>query len=262
MKKLQILLSLVAFSLMMGCTTPSGVEVTQYFPINNNYINLYISDGMQVTVSDKVNEVVITGDESIMEKVKVESSSTNLRIYRKDIAIVYPTKTRVLIPYNECLRKVEVSMDSDFTTDYSLVSGEVTVNVDSRSKFNGYIMADILNLKVVDNSEAYVTFDVHDLMNLKMSGSSISNLDGDARIVKLDIQDNSSNENIWDSGHYTFSCDECQGTVKSNCQIYLDCVTEIAVDLSNYSFLHYTNNPYINGSEVDGTSGLIYEGYK
>ena len=262
MKKLIALLPLVVLCLMMGCTTPSGVEVTQYFPINNNYINLYISDGMLVTVSDDVDEVVITGDENVMEKVKVESSSNNLRIYRKDIAIAYPTKTEVLIPHNASLRKVEVNMDSEFSTGYGLAGDEITVQVESRSKFFGYIMAEKLNLKIADNSDAYVTFDVYELMNLRMSGSSSADLDGDAENVSLDIQDNSSNENNWNSGYYAFSCDECYGNINNNCKLYINCFSEISVNLSNNSFLHYTSNPYVDDSYVDGTSGLIYDGYK
>ena len=262
MKKLIALLPLVVFCLMMGCTTPSGVEVTQYFPINNNYINLYISDGMLVTVSDDVDEVVITADENVMEKIKVESSSYNLRIYRKDIALAYPTKTEVLIPHNASLRKVEVSTDSEFSTGYGLAGDEITVKLENRSKFFSYIMAEKLNLNITENSNAYLTFDVHDLMHLKMSGSSSADLDGYAQNVNLDIQDNSSNENNWNSGYYAFTCDECYGNMNNNCKLYIDCDSEISVNLSNNSFLHYTSNPYVDDSYVDGTSGLIYDGYK
>ena len=105
---------------LFSCTKPSGVEVTQHFPITKNYYRLYISDGMKVTVTNQVDDIVITADENVMEKVKVHLSGGQLRIERKDFSAFRLMKAEVLLPYNEDLRDIEASMYASFTTSHGI----------------------------------------------------------------------------------------------------------------------------------------------
>ena len=216
---------------------------------------------MNVTVTDAVDDIVITADENIMDKIKVEYGNGKLKIYRKDVALVYLNNSEVLIPYDPSLRIVEVHADSEFRTDYGIESEEVTVKVDGRSKFCSYILANELEMKVNDYSNADVSFDVSDNIDLRIEESSRAYLDGYTNTVHLVMRDNSTLEKQWSGDFYAFMCDYCYGTMNDNCEAYIDCESEIALDLTNYCYIYYTSDPYLGESTIDDTSDFIYGGY-
>lgn len=257
MKKLLTLLPIFALTLMVSCTLPSGVDVTQYFSVNNTYSSLYISDGMIVTVSDEVDEVVITADESVMDKIRVENSSGSLRIFRSDFSVIYLNTAEVLIPYNENLKDVEVCMDSEFYTEYGIGLPEYTSKVKvSRSKFSSYVIAKNLDLTVEDESKAYCTYDVENKLNLKIHNNSSVELDGESDQIYLDMKDNAEISQLWTGNYYSCSCYYCSGNMDGNCKAYIDCEDELEVYLYNNSFLYFTSNPDYDGCWWDNTSGL------
>ena len=260
MKKTITLLSICLLIALFSCTMPTGEYVTEHFPMNSSYYSLFISDGMIVTISDDVDDIVITADEAVMQKMHVELNSGRLRIFRNDVSVAYPTKTTVKLPYDPALREITVNMGSEFRTDFGIESGNVKVKVDMDSKFYGYVLADNLDLIVNDNSEAICSYDVHDLMYVKLTDDAYANLDGYADAVNLIMEDDSEIEPSWNGNYYTFSCDYCYGTMDNNCKAYIDCESKIAMTLTNNSFLYYTCVPDVSESLIDETSDFIYSG--
>ena len=240
MKKILALTSICMLIVLFGCTIPSGETVTVSYPVENNYYRLYISDGIQVTVTDEVDEIVVTGDESVIAKLSVESTSSTLKIYRRDVSLVYLTPTEVLLPYNELLREVEASMDSEFYTPYGLESENVKITLNSRSRFDGYINANTLNLHM-DDSKA--------------------DLEGYAPNLILKLNDGAELEQHWAGNYFSFECDVCTGTMNSS-TAYFHCYDEISVDMYNGSLIYYTSDyeNIVDFSGVDGTSDVVYCG--
>ena len=260
MRKLATLLSLCSLIAMFSCTVPSGEYVTEHFPLNNSFYSLYVSDGMIVTITDEVEDIVITADEAVMQKMNVELKNGRLRIFRKDVSVTYPTKTEVLLPYDPALKQIEVNMQSEFHTDYGIEAEEVKVRLDLNSKFYGYILADDLDLIVTDKSEAYCSYDVQDLMYVKLADNAYADLDGYADAVNLVMENNSEIKPRWNGDYFTFSCDYCYGSMNNNCKAYIDCESSIAMTLTNNCSLYYTCVPDISESLIDNSSKFIYSG--
>lgn len=257
MRKALTLLSLIGLIALFSCTKPSGNTVTRRFEVPGSYYKLMISDGMTVHVSDQVDDIVITGDENIMEKVRVELSNGTLRIYRKDFSLMYLTTTEVLLPFQENLHNIDIDLDSKFITDFGIEGDEIKLKVNQRSEFSGYIYANNLNVSVLSDSEASISLDVYNRFDLTVKESSEVDLDGYARDVDLTMNENSSTHQRWNGNYYAFSCETVYGTMNDNCKAYIDCEEEIAVDLTNNCFLYFTSWPYIDYDGVDETSDIL-----
>lgn len=262
MKKILTLISICTLFVLFGCTLPSGVDVTQRYNVNDTYYYLYVADGMNVTVTDEVDVIVITGDENVMEKIKVELTSSTLRIFRKDISLAYPNTTEVLIPYNPRLREVEVGMDSEFHTEFGIGDPDLKskVTVTSRGKFDGYVEAQDLDLIVKDNSDAICYYDVYDKLYLKVQNSSSVEMHGNAENLELNLSDYAEIENTWNGNYYSCWCNYCYGSVDTYSTARVDCDEEISVSVTQGSYLYYSGDPYIGDSYVDGTSDMEHSG--
>ena len=260
MKKNITLLSLCLLMAMFSCTVPTGEHVTEHYPLNSSYYSLYVSDGMIVTISDAVDDIVITADEAVMQKMHVENNNGRLRIFRNDVSVAYPTKTTVTLPYDPALKDITVNMGSEFRTDFTIEGDHVKVKVDMDSKFHGYVFANSLDLIVNDDSEAICSYDVHDLMYVKLTDEAYADLNGYAGSVNLIMEDDSEIEQSWDGDYYTFSCNYCYGTMDNNCKAYIDSGDKIAMTLTNNSFLYYTGLPDLSESLIDDSSDFIYSG--
>ena len=262
MKKTLTLLSACMLIALFSCTKPSGVEVTQHFPITKNYYRLYISDGMKVTVTNQVDDIVITADENVMEKINVEFRNGDLKIYRRDFSIFRLMKAEVLIPYNYGLHDLDVESYSSFTSSYGIEGDDIKVTIKNFSDVDvNYIQANELKLNLDDNSDFVGDLSVMDFLDLYINRSDVE-LTGDATNVRLNMSENSEFIERWGSqGGYSFACDYCYGTMRHNCIAYFHCYDKIAVDLTDNSFLHCTGEPDIDDSTWDDTSCIMFDDY-
>lgn len=253
------LLSLCLLAALFSCTKPSGVEVTQHFSLSNSYYRLYLGDGMEVTVTESVDDIVITADENVMQKIKVECKNGSLRIYRSDFSLFRLMKAKVRIPYNPGLHELDVNSYSSFTSGYGLEGEDIKVTVCDFSDVDvDYILANNLKLKLDDNADFEGDLTVLDLLDLSIHRSDVD-LTGDAASVHLSMSENSEIKKRWDNGGYAFACDYCYGTMTGKCEAYFHCYDRIAVDLTNNSFLHCTGEPYIDESTWDNTSCITFD---
>jgi len=260
MKKIITLFSVLSLIVLFSCTKVTGVDVTEHFNASTYYFKLDISDGMNVTVTDKVDDIVITADEGVMQKIKVITTNGTLQIHRTDVGIVYITKAEVLLPYNPDLKQVTVGYDSKFYTPFGLEGDRVKVKVNERSEFVGYLGANELVLDIDNDSKIDITFDAYDNMDLKINSSSHAWLDGHTPTVHLEMNDNSTIEKQWNDEYYAFQCYDCYGTMYSNCTAHIDCDRNLSVKATINSYLYYTSRPNLSGSTTDETSEFIYSG--
>lgn len=264
MKNSFTLLGFCFLMALFSCTTPSGVDVTQHFNVSSSYYRLEISDGMIVTVTDDVDDIVITADENVMEKIIVKFSGYGtLQIYRKDFSMMYLNTAKVMLPFNPGLKTVSVKSNSEFHTPYGIDCNKADILVENYSKFYGYINADELELKIRDHSEAHVSFDVYNNAYVEIKESSNLHVEEYtyAPTVNLVMKDNSVLERKWYGEFLAFMCQTCYGSMDGNCKAHIDSETCIAMKLTNNCRLYYTSNPDIDGSLIDGTSEFIYDGY-
>lgn len=258
MKKVLTLVSCCLFIALFSCTKPSGVEVTEYFSVPNNYYSLYVSDGMEVTVTNQVDEIVITADENVMQKVKVTCKNGTLRILRSDFSVYHLMKAKVLLPYNIHLHELDVESNSSFTSSYGLEGENIKIIANYFSEIDiNYILADNLRMHLEFNSEFEGDLDVMRQMDLTMEDSD-AKISGSAAILNLKMSDDSEIEEQWYNGGYSFECNECNGSMTKDCKAYLHCYDNVAMKLTNNSFLYCTGEPDLAGSDWDNTSGIIF----
>ena len=240
MKKILTVISICVLFVLFGCTIPSGETITLTYPVENYYYRLYISDGITVTVTDEVDEIVVTGDESVLEKLKVQSTYGTLKIYRSDVSLVYFTPTEVLLPYNENLEEIEASMDSEFYSPFEFDIDKIKITLNSRSRFDGYVNANTVRLYMEDSK---------------------ADIEGYAHNLELKMSDGAELEEHWSGNYYSFECDACYGTM-NNSIAYFHCYDEISVDMYNGSMIYFTSDydDIVDFSGVDGTSDVIYCG--
>jgi hypothetical protein len=259
MRKAPALLLCCLLITFFSCTKPSGVEVTEYFPAPSSYYSLYISDGMEVTVTNKVDEIVITADENVMEKVNVSCKNGRLRITRSDFSVYHLMTAKVLIPYNSYLHELDVESNSSFTSSYGLEGEDIKITANYYSDIDiNYILADNLEMHLEFNSDFEGDLDVMRRMDLTMEDSD-AKISGSADILYLKMSDGSEIKEQWYNGGYSFECNECNGTMTKNCKAYLHCYDNIAMLLTNNSFLYCTGEPDLEGSDWDNTSGIIFK---
>ena len=258
MKKLLIATVICSLITLFSCTKPSGIEVTEHFTAPNNYYSLYISDGMDVVVTDEVSDIVITADENVMQKIKVTCKNGRLKITRKDFSVYRIMKAKVLIPYNSHLHELDVEMCSSFTSGYGLEGEDIKITANYHSEIDiNYILANNLKLKLEYYSEFEGDVDVMDLTELTMSDSE-AEIIGATTELYMNLKDNSELEEHLDHGAYAFECNVGYGTMSKECKAYLHCYDNLAVNLTNESFLYCTGEPNIDECDWDATSGIIF----
>ena len=259
MKKTTILFCCALLALF-SCTKPSGVEVTQYYDVPGPYSRLYVGDGMNVTVSNDVEEIVITADENVMEKVKVHLSGGQLRIERKDFSAFRLMKAEVLLPYNEDLRDIEASMYASFTTSHGIEASDVSLTASSFSKVDiNYIMANNLTINAENYSDVLADITVYNTTKLDLEHSD-ADITGSTENLRLKMTSNSELKKHWgNGGYYDFDCSYAYGSMSNSCKAYFHCYEEIEIKLTNNSELHCTGNPYYDECEWDDTSAIVFD---
>ena len=258
MKKLLTILAYCLLIAMFSCTKPSGVEITEYFALPSHYDQLYVSDGMEITVTSGGDQIVVTGDENAVSTVKVECSGGRLRITRSDFSVFRLMKCKVELPYNEDLREVEATLYGSFETPYTMQAKKVKLTASSFADINvKYILTDDLTISASNNSDINADVDVNNLTELSLDHSD-AEITGSTENLRLDLRGNSELKKRWGNGGYDFDCTYCYGNMNDS-KAYLHCYDKLSVALANESALHFTGHPNYSESSWDETSSLVDE---
>ena len=171
MKQTLIMLSMCF--LFFGCTRDWGSPTTKNYPINGTYTGLDVSNAFQVTVSDQVNEVVVTVGSLAHPRVIVKVKEGKLHIGFKPHTIYNGVATAV-IPAS-IIRDLELSGASSFTGDLS--GDDVEIDLSGASSFNGSIDARDLDFEISGASTCVSYIETKDL-DIELSGASRATING------------------------------------------------------------------------------------
>ena len=171
MKKTLIMLSMCI--LFFGCTRDWGSPTTKNYPINGTYTGLDVSSAFQVTVSDQVNDVVVTVGDLAHGKVIVKIIDGKLHIGFKS-HIMYNGVATAVIPAS-VIRDLELSGASSFTGDLS--GSDVDIDLSGASFFKGNISATDIDFKISGASTCESNIDTKDL-DIELSGASTATIKG------------------------------------------------------------------------------------
>lgn len=160
--------------LFFGCAKEWGNPTTKNYPVNGSFTELEVSDAFEVTVSDQVNDVVVTVGEKAHAYVIVKVVNGELQIGLKP-GTLYTGKATAVIPANPNLKGIDLSGASSFTGN--LNSHDVDLDLSGASLFNGNVEADALDLDLSGSSHFNGTVDA-DALDLDISGASEVQING------------------------------------------------------------------------------------
>lgn len=208
MKKTLIMLSVCFF--FFGCTRDWGTPTTRNYPINGTYTGLDISNAFHVTVSDQVQDVVVTVGDLAHEKVLVKVIDGMLHIGFKPHTS-YNGEATAIIPVS-IICDLELSGASSFKGDLS--GTEVDIDLSGASFFKGNIVAHDVDIELSGASSAILNGLCQSNMELEISGAS-----------KLE------------AAH--FNAPSIHGNMSGASNADVTCCTSLNVDLSGASTLTY-----------------------
>lgn len=258
MKKYYVLLSTVVLIAVCGCSKWAGDPITQKFSIDGGYTDLKVEDAFDVTVSDTVDQVIVTVGENVMPKVIVENKNNKVNIYLKGWATNGGKEMKVILPYSPQLERVRLSGASGFHSDYTLKAQKVEIDLSGSSVFYGDIEADDVNIDLSGASDVNGDVTATNLF-LDMSGSSDARLTGDVATLEIGFSGSSTLVKRVMAHKYALSCDQCIGLMSGSSDAYIHCDGSINVSLSGGSNLYYTGDASTRGCSTSGSSKVIHD---
>lgn len=171
MKQTLIMLSMCV--LFFGCTRDWGSPTTKNYPINRSYTGLEVSSAFQVTVSDEVNDVVVTVGNLAHPRVIVKVKEGKLHIGFKPHT-TYNGLATAVIPAS-VIRDLELSGASSFTGN--LGGDKVEIDLSGASSFNGNIDARDLDFEI-SGASTCVSFIETKNLDIELSGASTATIEG------------------------------------------------------------------------------------
>ena len=245
----------IAFS---SCNMIEGDPVTENFSIDGPYTELRVSDAFDITVSDEVDQAVITCGSNVMSRVIVETSGGKLRIYLKNWMAV-SSAIKVQLPYNPALTDVVLSGASEFYSEFGLKGQSISVDVSGASDFEANMeAADEISLSASGSSSIKGVIAAKD-MDVELSGASDAILEGEVGSLSIDLSGASNICKVIAGSQYALSCNECRGSISGSSHAYLQSNGNIKVSVSGSSSLHFTGTAFTGDCSTSGSSDLIHD---
>ena len=204
-------LVMVGAGILASCN-PNYGEITDKALTIGEYDAIDVSNGIEIVMSADIAAPVLTADEMILDKVRVEVENGTLVIELQDMLFnAYIKKLKVVLPLNPELNKVRASGASCVK-----VKGNVPLN---DLHLSGASIADI-------DATA-------DMKKIKLSGASIAEIAGLGDKVEIEI----SGSSILNAKDLLVS--EVKGDVSGASIIDVTVCTKLAVDASGASIINY-----------------------
>ena len=178
-------------SALFGCDKFAGDSFTKTFNIENTYSELYVSNAINVIISDSVEEVKVTAGENLMPNVIIEEKDDILDIRLKDGIYFFNSVINIELPVNPDLTKLTLSDASDIKGEVN--AEELTINLRDASdaKLKGYVKKLTLNLKDASGIKKNIINSRYGLscdecaVSMEDASDAYIHCDGTIRIVKL-----------------------------------------------------------------------------
>ena len=168
MKQSFILLALCV--LCCSCSIDYGDPATLNYAIDGSFSKLEVSDAFQVTVSDKVSDVVVTVGEKALDKVVVKVKSNKLYIGMKPFTNYSGITATAVIPSNIAIDDIELSGASWFTGE--LKGDVVKIDLSGASKYLGDVEANSLKVYLSGSAACMMKGACQNTMHIRLSGAS------------------------------------------------------------------------------------------
>ena len=143
----RIVVLIFVLSALLGCDKFAGDSFTKTFNIENTYSELYVSNAINVVISDTAEEVKVTTGENLLPNVIIEEKEDILDIRLKDGTYFFNSTVNIELPVNPNLTELTLSDASDIKGKVN--AEELTINLRNASDANlkGYVKKLTLNLK-------------------------------------------------------------------------------------------------------------------
>lgn len=192
-----IVIILMAAALFAGCDIninihpdldkDNGPAVSRTFPLADSYRILEVSHAFDVTMCDTVSVPVVTLDSSLFDNLVFSVENRTLKIGFKPGSYNNIQVAHVLLPYNEQLRKVELSGASHFTSNHPLGNDLAKLELSGASAFNGDLAAGKVEIELCGASEYSGSLNAGNV-DLDFSGASTATITGTcSNMLEIDL---------------------------------------------------------------------------
>lgn len=178
------LLILAVAALLAGChiniNDPKEGDYpseTRTYSLDGVYKSLEVSSAFNVVMCDTITVPTVTIQEGMHDKVVFRVENRTLKIGIKPGIHSIHGELRVLLPYNEQLRKVELSGASHFTSNRPMGSDLAKIELSGASRFDGDLAAGKVEIDLSGASEYSGSIDAGDV-DIDLSGASDATLNG------------------------------------------------------------------------------------
>ncbi|MFA6258970.1 MAG: DUF2807 domain-containing protein, partial [Candidatus Paceibacterota bacterium] len=223
-------------------TSPKYQEVTQVLPINGEFKNIKVTDGIDMKVEEgKTNELSITGREVNIVSIKAEVIDDVLVISREEI----PAKKKCFF----CIS----GMDST-TLVLTLTKAPSAVTVEKGSRIDGdFSKTEALEMIVKDGSSAEIVT-LSKKINVRVEDGSrlrISNEGVNDEIVMISLSATLTDGSRLDADE--LSVENAEVTASSGSYATLNVQKKLNVTLTEGSIVSYSGEPVISKKVSSGS---------
>ena len=245
--------------LMSSCVKEhlTGNTITQTFDVPGQYTKLSISNNIVVKFSNQVQQIEATADEGIMPNLVIKLVNGELKLYRKNGNFFLSSPIEISLPYNDQLRKVNLSGVSFFYGN--LDAAEIEIEASGLSMFEGNLIATEIEVELSGESSVNCRNLSASKLELEASGASKAMLIGSVIDFDLDLSGASKLETESTGTQYAFECQQCECELSGASIAYFHCDGTIKGDLSGASEIHYSGNANTYDCHLSGSSKVVHE---
>ena len=178
------IIALMAAAMLAGCqininpdTTDFPPAETRTYPLSGIYKSLEVSSAFNVVMSDTATVATVTVNEGLHNKVIFTIENRTLKIGLKPGLRTVANELSVILPYNENLRKVELSGASRFTSNHPMGQDLANLELSGASEYIGDLDASKIEIELSGASEYTGSVNAGDI-DLEFSGASQASISG------------------------------------------------------------------------------------
>lgn len=178
------ILVLAAAAMLAGCQININPNTTDYppaetrtYPLSGVYKSLEVCSAFNVVMSDTATVATVTVNEGLHDKVVFTIKDRTLMIGLKPSLHISASELSVILPYNEKLRKVELSGASRFTSNRPMGQDLAKLELSGASEYIGDLDASKIEIELSGASEYSGSVNAGDI-DLEFSGASQASISG------------------------------------------------------------------------------------
>lgn len=253
---------LAAAMLLTSCHIDIKPDTTNYppaetrvYPLSGIYKSLEVSSAFNVVMSDTATVPTVTVNEGLHNKVIFTIKDRTLMIGLKAGLRTTANELSVILPYNEKLRKVELSGASRFVSNHPMGQDLAKLELSGASEYFGSLDASKIEIELSGASVYYGSVNAGDI-DLELSGASQASISGTCN-NELEFDLSGASQLIAKDLDANYVKGELEGASSAD----VLCCESIRVELSGASRLKYSTiadgcNPFVDCHTYGGSTIL------